>query len=484
MYIIPQNLKNEAIKILKNCFSLISNRDFNNITELFNMFNPSFYISFMLKTNEVLNNIIIKTLELAIPQIDNLFLNSQFRKNNYYKFKSNYRSFTTIFGDIEFDRYYYTDKNKKNGFYFIDKLFSFEKYTKYDALVRAILIDNSVSTNANLTSNRTTFILNNYNDYLSNNIYKNVPRQTIYYWKQNWNLPKVQYELCEGYKNLYVMVDEKWLHEQIRLSTLPEEKRNKHHYIMSKCFITFTSAKTKNKRTKLLNRHVFMTTSDNPWKEFINEIYNIYNFEELENIYLLSDAGSWILAGKSELKLFTNNKVITNICEFHVKEYINRFVRDKDKRKELITTIYVEKNKKKFIRLANEIINNSNNKDKKEKYKNYILKHWKGILNMIDREIRSSMESHISHCIALNFGSRPKGFSKLRIEKYIKLEEYKQNGINIMDLYLNSYNQENFIYNKEDILFSIFENNISSNIPIKSSNNPISIKLNKIAYGF
>ena len=46
MYIIPQNLKNEAIKILKNCFSLISNRDFNNITELFNMFNPSHSFSF------------------------------------------------------------------------------------------------------------------------------------------------------------------------------------------------------------------------------------------------------------------------------------------------------------------------------------------------------------------------------------------------------------------------------------------------------
>ena len=150
----------------------------------------------MLKTNEVLNNLIIKTLELAIPQIDNLFLNSQFRKDNYYKFKSNYRSFTTIFGDIEFNRYYYTDKNKKNGFYFVDKLFNFEKYSKYDPLVRSILIDNSVSTNANLTSTRTTFILNNYNDYLSNNIYKNVPRQTIYYWKQKWNLPKVQYELC------------------------------------------------------------------------------------------------------------------------------------------------------------------------------------------------------------------------------------------------------------------------------------------------
>ena len=66
---------------------------------------------------------------------------------------------------------------------------------------------------------------------------------------------------------------------------------------------------------------------------------------------------------------------------------------------------------------------------------------------MKDREIRSSMESHISHYVADYFGSRPKGFSRKRIEKYIKLQEYKANGINIMDLYLQSYNKT-----KEDII--------------------------------
>ena len=484
MYIIPQNLKNDAKKILTNCFYFISQGKFNTFINSFETFNPSFYITSMLYINYDLRDIVIKTLEMAIPQIDQLFINSQYRKNNFYKFKPNFRSFTTIFGDIEFERHYYTDKDKKNGFYFIDELFGFEKYTKYDPLVRAILIDNSVSTNANLTSNRTSFILGNFNDYLSNNIYKNIPRQTIYNWKHNWILPKVEYEYFEGHKNLYVMVDEKWLHEQIRLATLSEEEKKKHHYIMTKCFVTFTGAKTKNKRTKLLNKHVFMTTSDKPWKEFIDEIYNIYNFEELENIYLLSDAGAWILAGKSELKLFKNNNVIVNICEFHVKEYINRMVRDKEKRKGLINAIYDEKDKEKFIKLADEIIETSQNKDKKTQYKNYVLNHWKGILNMRDREIHSSMESHISHCVAANFGSRPKGFSRIRIEKYIKLEEYKQNGINIMDLYLKSYNKDDFVYNKEDVSFSIFENNTSSNIPTKSSSNPLSLVLNTLAYGF
>ena len=38
--------------------------------------------------------------------------------------------------------------------------------------------------------------------------------------------------------------------------------------------------------------------------------------------------------------------------------------------------------------------------------------------------------------------SRPKVYSRKNIEKYIKLQEYKLNGINIMDLYLKSYDKK------------------------------------------
>ena len=283
------------------------------------------------------------------------------------------------------------------------------------------------------------------------------------------------------------MVDEKWIHEQIRKITLTEEEKKKHHHIMSKCFVTFSGSTKKNGRSELLNRHVFLTSSDEPWKLFMEEIYNIYNFEEIEEIYLLSDAGSWILAGKSELKLFKQNNVITNTCGFHVKQYIYRLVRNQEKRDELVKIIYEEEDKKKFKKVTDEIIAKSKNKEKKEKYQNYVLKHWKSILNMKERECKSSMESHISHCVASKFGSRPKGFSKKRLEKYLKLQEYQENGINILDLYLRSYKnkkEDNYVYHQDNISISINEHNYSSILPCKSSSNPISNVLNNIAYNF
>ena len=101
---------------------------------------------------------------------------------------------------------------------------------------------------------------------------------------------------------------------------------------------------------------------------------------------------------------------------------------------------------------------------------------------MKDREVKSSMESHISHCVASQFGSRPKGYSRKRIQKYIKLQEYKLNGINIMDLYLRSYNKDDsYVYNKTEISYSIFERDTSV-LPVKSSSDPISYVLNGLAF--
>ncbi len=479
MNILPQNLKEMIEKNLKNITNNVLSRNVFSLSTLLCKENASIYIASELK------RIILEIYKEAIVSIDELFLNSDYRKQNFYKATSNERTIVTINGELNYVRNYYVDKNKKNGFYFIDELFNFEKYVTYDYVVRSIMINRSVDTNANNASFNYDLNLLNITEYLSNDFKQKIPRQTIYNWIHKWNVPKVEYDYIEeSFDHLYVMVDEKWIHEQIRHALLPEEEKGKHHYIMSKCFVTFTGAKTKNNRTTLLNKHTLLTTSDKPWKEFMNEIYNIYDYENIKEIYLLSDSGTWILSGSSELKLFPKNKVILNTCEFHVKEYINRFTHSKELRKKLYNVIYEEKDKEEFIKLADEVIIKNKRKKKKKQYKNYILKHWKAILNMKDRKIKSSMESHISHCVASQFGSRPKGYSRKRIQKYIKLQEYKLNGINIMDLYLKSYNKDtNYIYNKTEVSYSIFEHDTSV-LPTKCSSNPISCVLNGLAYGF
>lgn len=119
----------------------------------------------------------------------------------------------------------------------------------------------------------------------------------------------------------------------------------------------------------------------------MNEISNIYNFEKLKNINLLSDAGSWILSGVSELRLYTGNKVIINTCEFHVKQKINRSTTDKELRNKIADIIYEQKDKDAFISEMDKLIESKTSESRRQKiteYKSYILRHWKGILNIKD----------------------------------------------------------------------------------------------------
>ena len=281
------------------------------------------------------------------------------------------------------------------------------------------------------------------------------------------------------------MADEKWIHEQIRKSKLDDNEKDKKHYIMSKCFIIFTGAKIKNNRTELLNRHVFITSSKTPWKDLMDEISTIFDFEKIETINLLSDAGNQILAGASELKLYSHNKIIINTCEFHVLQKINRITSNEEIRNELTSTIYTEQDKDKFKQIIDKVIEEKpNRKDKITSYKDYIIKHWTSILNMSTCDVKSSMESHISHCVVEHFGSRPKGYSKDRIEKYLKLEECKQNGINILDLILKLIGKDkdsDYKYNEKEVNFTIFDKSTSL-LPVCTTSNPISLLLNRIAY--
>lgn len=97
-------------------------------------------------------------------------------------------------------------------------------------------------------------------------------------------------------------------------------------------------------------------------------------------------------------------------------------------------------------------------------------------------DIKSSMESHISHCVASHFGSRPKAYSNKYIQTYLKLQEAYVNDINILDYYLKcTQSDSNFKYNEKEVNFSLF-NQSTSNLPVKTSNNPVSIILNNIAF--
>ena len=476
MYMLPQILNistenfiiNQTISALKDKLEKILN-NFSIDTS------KNRYVNMFIEFQNLMNEISSLFFSQLFEKLDKVFKNSSKRKENYNINKSNIkRTIVTIFGSITFYRTLYINKTTGEYYFYVDDVLGLEAYKNYDPIVRAILVQDSVATNPNHTSVYSPLFFLNLKNQLTNSI----PKQTIYKFKQETKIRKINYEEIETNKTLYVMVDEKWIHEQ------DKNNPNKKKWIMSKCFVAFTGIKRKGKRSRLIGRHVFITTSDKPWKEFMDEIYMIYNFEEINTINLLSDAGSWILSGASELKLYSNNKVTINTCEFHVKQKINRSTTDKELRLTIANIIYEKEDKEEFIKEMDKLIESKTTDARKQKvteYKNYILNHWQGIINMKNSLCKSSMEAHIEHCIASSFSSVPKAYSKNNIETYLKLQEMVLNGISIFNYYLDTYNSDDdYIFNSEkEVNYSMFEQS-TSNVPALYSGTSISKALGSI----
>lgn len=472
MYIISQILSFETKNIIiDSILSKLKEKLFDFFINFLSNFSKNRYTSFMLNLQNLFFNEIRNIIVSFIESIDKIYRESDERKKKLYiNITKDPRTIYTIFGEITFNRTYYKYKEENKYYYFIDDVLGLKKYDTYDPIVKAIAISDAVNNNPNNASYHSSLRVFDILGSISSSVTQ-ISRQSIYRWIRKTNIKEINYEPINNSKTLYVMSDEKWIHRQDK-----SDSASTKNWIMSKCFVTFTHIKTKGKRNILMGKHIFITTTDKPWKELMDEICKIYDFEKIETINLLSDAGGWILAGKDELKLYSTNNIVVNTCEFHVKQKINRSTTDKDLRKKIYKIIYEDEDKTLFKSTMQEIIDSKPKQSRKEKvteYMNYILKHWKGIIAMKYCPCKSSMESHISHCIASKFGSRPKAYSKNYIQTYLKLQEASLNGINIMDYYLKSvYADEDFVYNEKEIEFSIFDYSIS-NLPALYSSGTI-----------
>ena len=430
--IITHNFKN----LLKNKIffkiSEISEEIVNSLIDnLFNFDNSHIdYFQFINRISEASRKIILATIAETFETIDTVFCDAPSRSEKYYINKSNVsRTITTIVGDLTFKRTYYISKANPNfRFYFVDLIFGLHKYDHYDSIIKDIAITNVFQSSQAQAARD----ISKYEKYIG--------------------------------------------------------AQDQENDIMVKCFVTFESIKQVGKnRRALVNRYVFSTTGKNAWSKFMDHIAKRYDFSKIRHIYLLADGGNWIKNGLHELKLYAQNKPQFCLCEFHFKQAINHISSDKDERKNLLE-IFNTKPFEEFKKRIDElIVINPNRKETITNKYNYIKNNKSAIKRMLNLDIGSSMESHISHFIASMFASRPKGFSTKRIDNYLKLNDYFFNNINIFDLYRNSFNNKDVEKVDENIFSNNFTNyNENGNIPILSSgkSSPTYVALKELAHDF
>jgi hypothetical protein len=459
MNIISQNFKN-VLKIriktlitpnLYNFIDLLIDNFYSSTNDSLKYFD--FFSMVQESTRKYIKSIIISTFE----EFDKDFKNSYQRKSRYYINKSNVpRTIITIVGEITFYRTYYISKYSKNKFFYVDNVFDLPKNDHYDPIVKAIAIYNAINTSQAQAARDLSATIGSLTFFLGKSTLT-ISRQSVFNWIKKWKVPNIVPKSVSTPETLYVMADEKYIGAQ----DIDKD-------IMVKCFVTFEDVKAISKnRNKLVNRFVYSTYSSKPWISFMDLIAMRYDFTKLKEICLLGDGASWIKSGTNELRLDSSNHVKFYLCEFHFKQAIHHITSDKEERNRLIN-IFNTKGKEEFRKAVKEIIIKEPTREEKiTKKLDYIMNNYYSIKAMLELKIGSSMESHISHLIASFFSSRPKGYSTKRINQYLKLNDYKNNNINIFKLYAQSYkNTKEITINENNLDFSVLENNIKGNIPI------------------
>ena len=369
--------------------------------------------------------------------IDECFFQSSYRRN-FCKSNGFYerKNYVTLFGEINFKRRYYYDKNTKEYFFFTDLFLGLPKRKHFDPFVCAELCDQSTTESY---SKAGKIISNKIGKRVNNNIVIN--RATVRNIVLSFN-PECNEELeFRRVEKLFVMLDEKFIGSQF----------NEGNDFMAKASVIFEGAKpeykskkkdTSKTRYKLINPHACASIDDELLEDTINYIYNNYDVNYIKEINFMGDCAKWIknFPNSHWFNFTSDTKVQFAMDNFHFKQAL--ILLTTKKYQEVCDALleYVNSNNKHDFNMLVEQFKDLNpyRTETIENKQNYILNNWKERqIYLKNPYIKCSMESHISHILADLFTARPKAYSKNGLKKLLKLRLLKVNKVNIRQLYLN-----------------------------------------------
>lgn len=276
-------------KYLEKSFNNYLNNYFNNSNYSYKSSNFNNYISFMNDLDNFSDSFIKDIIKSYFEYIDNVFFNSSYRKqfcisNGFYERKN----FVTLFGEINFKRRYYYDKNTKEWFFFTDLFFNLPKRKHFDPFVCSELIE---AASSNSYSKSGKIVANKIGKKINNNI--NFSRATVRNIVMSFTYDEDIINDEKRIKRLFIMLDEKFVGSQF----------NKGKDYMIKAAVIFEGTKLEYKtkrimnsknRYRLISPHTCASVDNSLILDVVNYIYNTYDTDYLEEIYFMGDRAKWI----------------------------------------------------------------------------------------------------------------------------------------------------------------------------------------------
>ena len=366
--------------------------------------------------------------QFLVEYAEDIIFRLKDRKEKFESLEKDDRTIISIFGEVNFKRRYYQDKETKERIYILDQFLKLEKRERMLPNVKERLIEEARETSYRRAGQKAS-----YGTEISKQTVKNEIN------KLDFKAEIEEKEIKKKVKKLYIIADEDHVHLQ---KGGIEEPR---------LIIVYDSIITKGKRIELKNKKhfggIYSKKIDDLWEEVMTYIENNYDTEYLEKIYISGDGANWIKTGLEWIV-----KSIYVLDEFHMKKAVNGIVgritktnkEEKEKQKKELRTALRRLNFVRFKELCYEILAEEMEKTtrkRKEDLMNYILNNVEGIKNLYrnKKELHGcSAEGHISHIYSDRMSSRPMGWSITNVNNMSKLRISKEDNLSTEEILNNS----------------------------------------------
>ena len=362
------------------------------------------------------------------------------RRNRYEIVRRDKKELITSLGMVQFSKTLFRDKETGESRYLLDEFLHFDDHERLTEDAEAMILQEAVQ-----TSYRKAGEAASMTDMVS--------RQSVKNRIHRLDFSKVGEAIPEEKKSvdyLYIDADEDHVALQsngVKGDLIPGNDGRKSNCIFAKLVYVYEGIEAADKagrRRRLVNPHYFSGVyegKDNAglWDEVYDYLDSHYDLEKVKKIYLNSDGGAWIKAGRKRLAGISGV-----LDEFHVWKYLTECVSHlsdtrEDGMRELLNALR-DGDKRAFgsaIKRIDGCARTEQEHKRVEACRSYVVSNWeeaRARFVIDDTVCGCSAEGHVSHVLSVRMSSRPMGWSRKGADKMARLRAYYYNGGDMLEL--------------------------------------------------
>ncbi len=377
---------------------------------------------------ETTNNFIVDMISTYLKTVDQTIVDDKSgRKNKGISIerRNDKRQIFTVFGPMQFGRTYFYDKRNKEYIYLLDRVVGIEQYERVSGTVAVNLVEHA-----------------SQNSYAKSSFYVTggaISRQTVMRKVRSIKDLKIENGVLKKVvKVLHIDADEDHVAMQDGSNA------------MVPLISIYEGIKREGRRGQCINPHHISSYDKKPeelWLEAVNWIYDEYDVDVIERIYLHGDGASWIKEGLNWLP-----KAKQVLDKYHLNKAILQATGSQAERRNEIYAAIVTGDRNAFEKSVEGLIKNSISEKELKRIKDlrrYVLDNWQGIKIYSEEDCGGSgTEGHVSHVLSTRLSSRPMSWCREGLKVMAELRAYTSSGGKVKLKHLKQQRSNTYNLNK------------------------------------